>query len=200
MKMWLLVLFCFLSEAGWAETLYEYDVDGRLLSVTAGGDFSTLSPTPVHNFSETMAMGDANTNGMPDSLEAYLAGQWGPDYDPFLVDSDGDGVCDWNEWMLGTDPFHADSRFALWGFGTSGGSGSLEPYDYTVRWQSAPFKTYSVEFIWNLPNGVWISGATNLAATPPVNSWTHEDITNRHAFYRIITRIPAPPIEEGGSE
>jgi len=203
----IILAWVFLVGAGWAETLYDYDADGRLLSSAAGGDFSMLDPTPVHNLSDVMVMGDANTNGMPDSLEAYLAGYWGPEYDPMTCDSDGDGVCDWNEWMMGTNPYRADSSFALWGSGISGGGGPLEPYDYTVRWQSLPFKTYSVEYRWDLTDPVWITGATNLVATPPVNSWTHEDITNRHTFYRILTYVPVPPpppstntTEEGGQE
>jgi len=200
MKNWIGLLVTLAGLAGAASLSYQYDEDGRLLSTEKADDFSTYSPTPVHNLSDVMVMGDANTNGMPDSLEAYLAGLWGPDYDPMQCDSDGDGVCDWNEWMLGTDPYHADSRFALWGSGISGGGGPLDPYDYTVCWQSIPFKTYSVEYRRDLTDTNWVSGSTNLAATPPMNSWTHEDITNRHTFYRIITHIPAPPGGEGEGE
>lgn len=69
----MVLILALFAGAGWAETLYDYDADGRLLSATAGGDFSMLDPTPVHNLSDVMVMGDANTNGMPDSLEAYLA-------------------------------------------------------------------------------------------------------------------------------
>lgn len=185
---------------GFAESLsYQYDADGRLIRSEKLTDYSEYNPTAANNFSKTVTMGDANTNGMPDSLEAYLAGYWGPDYDPFLCDSDGDGVCDWNEWMLGTDPFSADSRFAAWSSGPSGG-GPLEPYDYTLYWLSVPFRTYSVQYRWNMTDGTWITGATNLPATPPVNSWAHEDITNRHAFYRIQTLLPTNTVQQGGEE
>lgn len=194
-----------LPAAAWtaASLAYQYDADGRLIQAKKSDDSSEYTPTPAHNFSTVVTMGDANTNGMPDSLEAYLEGYWGVDYDPFTCDSDGDGVCDWNEWMLGTDPFSADSMFAGWGSGGSGG-GPLEPYDYTLHWPSVPFKTYSVLFKWDLMDDGWITGAIDLEATPPVNSWTHEDITNRHAFYRILTDIVVPPstntMEEGGAE
>jgi hypothetical protein len=191
---------------GFAESLsYQYDADGRLIRAEKSADFSEYDPTAAHNFSKTVTMGDANTNGMPDSLEAYLAGYWGPDYNPFTCDSDGDGVCDWNEWMLGTDPFSADSLFAGWGSVGSGG-GPQEPYNYTLYWPSVPFRTYSVQFRPDLMATNWITGATNLPATPPVNSWTHEDITNAHNFYRILTMIVSPPIPpstntvEGGAE
>jgi hypothetical protein len=188
-----------------AESLsYHYDDDGRLVSAMQGGDSETLSPSAAHNFSSSVSMGDANTNGMPDTLEAYLAGYWGPDYDPFTCDSDGDGVCDWNEWMMGTDPFSADSRFVGWSGGGSGGGGPLEPYDYTIYWSSLPFKTYDVQFKPDLMDTNWTLGATNLPATPPVNSWTHEATTNRHNFYRVQTKIELPPstntVEEGGEE
>jgi len=188
---------------------YQYDADGRLISSEISADSEKHSLSPAHNFSSVLTMGDANTNGMPDSLEAYLAGYWGPDYNPFLCDSDGDGVCDWNEWMIGTDPFSADSCFAGWGSGGSGGS-SGAPYDYVLCWPSVPFRTYSVQFRPDLMATNWITGATNLPATPPVNSWTHEDTTNAHNFYRIQTMIASPPIppstntveegEEGGAE
>ena len=184
---------------------YQYDADGRLTHAVKEADYSTYQLTSTHNFTSVMSMGDANTNGMPDSLEAFLAGHWGADYDPFTCDSDGDGVCDWNEWMLGTDPFSYDSRFASWGSGGSSG-GPLEPYDFTVNWESAPFRVYTVLYISDLMSTNWITGATNLPATPPVNSWTHENITNRHNFYRILTDIVIPPPppsgegEEGGAE
>ena len=184
-----------------ASLSYQYDADGRMVSAVRNEDSEKYSLHPAHNFSSVVAMGDANTNGMPDSLEAYLAGYWGPDYDPFTCDSDGDGVCDWNEWMIGTDPFSADSQFAGWGSG--GSSGPLEPYDYTLYWPSVPFRTYSVQFRPDLTDTNWITGATNLPATPPVNSWTHEGITNYHNFYRVLTEI-APPstntVEEGGAQ
>jgi hypothetical protein len=191
------------GSAGAGSLSYQYDSDGRLTQAEKSADFSEYNPTAAHNFSSVLTMGDANTNGMPDSLEAYLAGYWGPDYDPFTCDSDGDGMCDWNEWMTGTDPFSADSQFAGWG--SFGSSGPLEPYNYTLYWPSVPFRTYSVQFRSDLMATNWTTGATNLAATPPVNSWTHEDITNYHNFYRVQTEIAVPPpstntTEEGGAQ
>jgi hypothetical protein len=193
-----------LAGAGFAGSFsYQYDADGRLVSAEISADSEKYSLKPAHNFSSVLTMGDANTNGMPDSLEAYLAGYWGPDYDPFQCDSDGDGMCDWNEWMAGTDPFSADSQFAGWGSGGCGGGGN-EPYSYTLYWPSVPFRTYAVQFKTDLMETNWMTGATNLPATPPVNSWTHEDITNYHNFYRILTDIVVPPSTntagEGGGE
>lgn len=193
--------FFLFSWSLWAVSLsYQYDVDGRLVRAVKNTDFSEHELSPAHNVDSVLTMGDANTNRMPDSLEAYLSGMWGPDYDPFQCDSDGDGVCDWNEWMLGTDPFSADSRFAAWNGGSSGGGGPLEPYDYTIYWPSVPFKTYTVKYMWDLTDGTWITGAIDLPATPPVNSWTHEDITNSHAFYRILTDISTNTVQQGGGE
>jgi len=132
-------------------------------------------------------VGDANTNGMPDSLEAFLAGQWSGngDYDPFTCDSDGDGMCDFNEWMLGTDPFSYDSCFST-GFSGGAGGGSGNPVDITINWSSLPFKTYKVQFLPQLMPSDWVTLATNIAATPPLNSWTIEDLTNSVAFFRAV--------------
>ncbi len=181
----MVLILALFAGAGWAETLYDYDADGRLLSATAGGDFSILDPTPVHNLSDVMVMGDANTNGMPDSLEAYLAGNWGSDYDPMTCDSDGDGVCDWNEWMVGSDPFSANSQFSS-RFVDSQGE-PTEPFDVTFSWPSVPFKIYSVQWTCSLLDDSWTVLVSNLVATPPLNSWTHENATNDNGFYRIFS-------------
>lgn len=166
---------------------YQYDSDGRLTTTTKAYDSSSLTLTPTHNISYIMSIGDANTNGMPDSLEAFLSGQWSGsgDYNPFTADSDGDGMCDFNEWMLGTDPFSYDSRFTT-RFSSSNASGTNAPIDITLSWSSNPFKTYSVESISDIMLTNWVTLATNVAATPPQNSWTIEGITNMGGFYRSV--------------
>lgn len=180
-------LICILVGTTTATTfVYDYDVDGRLLEVRKGGDAEEYSLTPAHNISDTLALGDANTNGMPDSLEAYLAGHWGEGYDPFICDSDGDGVCDWNEWMLGTDPFSYDSVFASRPLGGSGGGVPDTPIDFTLSWSSIPFRNYAVKFKPDLLSVEWTVLTNSITATPPVNSWTHEQTTNSAGFYRVL--------------
>lgn len=183
-------LFCAgaVGLAGATIFVYDYDVDGRLISTTRTGDSSIYTLTPSHNFSGTMAMGDVNTNGMPDSLEAYLAnvGGWGEEYDPFQCDSDGDGMCDWNEWMLGTDPFSYDSVFSTWPSGGYGGGIPDSPIDFTVGWSSIPFRTYAVKFKPSLMEAEWNVLTNNVEATPPINFWTHEQTTNVCGFYRVV--------------
>ena len=50
---------------------FQYDSDGRLINTAKADDSSLYTPTSTHNISYIMSVGDANTNGMPDSLEAW---------------------------------------------------------------------------------------------------------------------------------
>ena len=189
------VLFVFLlfSVLGFSEATtltYQYDSDGRMLNSVKADDSRSYSPTATHNISYVMSVGDANTNGMPDSLEAWLSGQWSGsgDYNPLTCDSDGDGMCDMMEWMIGTDPFGYDSSFTT-GFSSSSAGGTNAPIDITLTWPSLPNKIYSVESISDIMQTNWTVVATNIAATPPENSWTIEGITNMGYFYRSVVEV-----------
>jgi len=191
-KITLYMCLTFLLVSGFTEAAttltFQYDADGRLINTAKADDSSLYTPTSTHNISYIMSVGDANTNGMPDSLEAWLSGQWSGsgDYNPFTCDSDGDGMCDMMEWMIGTDPFSYDSVFST-RFSSSNATGTNAPIDITLTWPSTPDKTYRVESKRDLMmTNNWVSLATNIAATPPQNSWTIEGITNSGHFYRAV--------------
>ncbi len=182
-----------------ASVTCQYDCDGQLISIVKGDDSCSFSPTSTRNISYVMSVGDANTNGMPDSLEAWLSGHWSGsgDYNPFTCDSDGDGMCDFNEWMIGTDPFGYDSVFST-RFSSSSGTGTNAPVDITLTWASSPNKFYRVESVADIMQTNWSVVATNIAATPPANSYTIEGITNQGYFYRTVVEVSTN--EAGGGE
>jgi hypothetical protein len=100
------------------------------------------------------------------------------------VDSDGDGMNNWQEYLAGTNPTNAASVFKI----TS--SQAISSTQFVVRWSSASNRLYDVTRATNLSTGagafVPVQGATNLTGAPPQNSWT--DSVNRAsvpAFYRV---------------
>ncbi len=97
------------------------------------------------------------------------------------LDSDGDGLNNWQEYLAGTIPTNGASSFKF----TS--SQMLSTTQVVLRWSSTSNRLYDVQRATNLAAGasafVPVPGATNLAGTPPQNTWT--DSITRPSFYRL---------------
>lgn len=100
------------------------------------------------------------------------------------ADADADGAPDWAEWIGGTDPSNALSRFELRAVSNADEGVSL-------LWPSAAGKGYCVERATNLLDGAafvpWAEGV------PAQGTWTRWDATNAPAgeawHYRVrVTR------------
>jgi hypothetical protein len=96
-------------------------------------------------------------------------------------DSDGDGLSDWMESKMATNPMNPDSRFspqASVTFGTG---------QTTIKWESAPGRSYRVQYKddlsqtnWNdLSDGVLINGSRAACRD------TRTGMSN-HRFYRVM--------------
>lgn len=97
------------------------------------------------------------------------------------LDSDGDGMNNWQEYLAGTNPTNGASLFKI----TS--SQVTASTQFVVRWSSVSNRLYDVMRATNLIGSAGaflpVPGATNLSATPPQNTWT--DSVSRPSFYRI---------------
>jgi hypothetical protein len=97
------------------------------------------------------------------------------------VDSDGDGMNNWQEYLAGTIPTNGGSVFKI----TS--SQTISRTQFVVRWSSVSNRLYDVMRATNVASGASaflpLSGATNLTGTPPANTWT--DSVSRPSFYRV---------------
>ncbi len=118
---------------------------------------------------------DADLDGLPNGWEAlHFGSPIGADAD---LDSDGDGMSNRAEFLAGTDPHDAFSRLALTTPPAATAPG--------VAWLSVADKTYTV---WRASavDARYVPVATNLPATPPVNTFTDPAAaTLTTAFYRI---------------
>ena len=64
------------------------------------------------------------------------------------------------------------------------------PDGFRVRWPSVSNRVYDIQFAIELPIG-FSDLETNLAATPPLNVYTHPvDADIPQGFYRVRSRLP----------
>jgi hypothetical protein len=100
------------------------------------------------------------------------------------LDSDNDGMNNWQEYLSGTNPTNASSVFKITSYQM------LSATQFVVRWSSVSNRLYDVMRSTNLIVGtgsfVPRPGATNLAGTVPQNAWT-DSVTraSSQGFYRV---------------
>lgn len=93
-----------------------------------------------------------------------------------LLDSDGDSVTNWQEYVGGSDPTNTASVLAL--------AGHTAMDLFVLTWSSLSGRLYAVSRTTNLLTG-FEPLATHLPATPPQNSYTDNVSPQGHAFYSI---------------
>jgi len=100
-----------------------------------------------------------------------------------LRDVDHDGLLTWQEWVAGCDPTNINSVFRFTNFVAAASQGIV------VRWSSASNRFYDLSRGTNLIVGtnafVILPGASNLPATPAVNSYTDTVQGAGPYFYKI---------------
>lgn len=119
---------------------------------------------------------DLDNDGISDPWEIAYTG--GTNAMNATSDTDEDGALDIEEYLAGTTPDSGASTFELTEF-----DGSLEG-GLILRWRSRSGRRYRVERA-STPTGGYTALATNIAATPPLNTWTDTTATGHANLYRI---------------
>ncbi|VGO20856.1 sulfatase-like hydrolase/transferase [Pontiella sulfatireligans] len=93
-----------------------------------------------------------------------------------LLDTDGDGLVAWEEYIVGTIPTQAGSGLTV--------AADVQPLGggFVVRWPSVAGRIYTVEQSTNLLSG--FQTLTNVVATPPENTCTGT-VQQAGAYYRV---------------
>jgi spore coat protein CotH len=138
------------------------------------------NPSASTNFSLTI-LPDTAGNGIPDTwkiLHGFPTNLWVT----ATQDADNDGMSNLAEYLAGTDPTNATSRFAAESAATEG---------RTLRFLAMAYHTYTVQYTDNLVSGGWLR-LTEVVACPTNRVEVIDDkhsVTNR--YYRVVTpRIP----------
>jgi len=161
---------------------------GTALSVSVGGSVDTSLPGDyLLTYSATDTLGfAATTNRLVSVLETNSAPSWwlaqyglGSNVSASLLDSDGDGVTNWVEYLTGTNPTNAQSVFRA----------SALPSGGILIWTSLTDRVYSIYQTTNLsqPFMLFPSGS-NLPATPPENTFTNTELQPAQ-FFRIGVQL-----------
>jgi hypothetical protein len=101
------------------------------------------------------------------------------------VDTDGDGMDNWQEWIADTSPIDVTSALRLL-------APSADPPSITVTWQSTSNRTYSLERSTNYSNQVIFSAiASNIPGRFSMTSFTDTNATAPGAaVYRVGVQGP----------
>jgi hypothetical protein len=159
----------------------------KLVETDYGNDYiNWVAAAPSPGSASSQSQPDSDGDGIPDSYE--VAHGMNPN-DPTDADrdADGDGQSNRAEYLAGTNPQEAGSRFSM-SVVTTVGSGH-----YTVRFSAVAGKTYTVQYKNDLADSTW----TKLADIPAQSSDTIVDTADpgsggqSHRFYRVIT--PSQP-------
>ena len=129
---------------------------------------------------------DWDANGLPDSWErTHFLNEGGVDPD---ADADGDGLCNYGEFLAGTDPNDKTSTFSIremvanWGAESSGEKGLV------LHWPSVEGRVYDVQRS-DTPGGTYSVIASDIPATPPTNIYT-VNASGASGFFRVAVRVP----------
>ena len=126
---------------------------------------------------DTQSLIDLNGNGMADSWEIkYFGGTNVPGGGPF-EDWDGDGVCNMDEYVSGTDPTDANSCMKILSFDL------LAPDRLRIQWKSAEKCVYTISASSDLVN--WVEASNSILATPPMNIVELPLGTAGQRFFRV---------------
>jgi len=161
-------------------------VDVRVQSGLSSGNSSANYTSPVWGYGLSVTSSVARFTYQPlDPFHTWLASYGLPsDGSVDYLDSDGDGLNNWQEYLAGTIPTNASSVFRITG-------GQVLPGgQFIVHWLSVSNRLYDVMRGTDLAAGIGafmpVPGATNLTGTPPQNTWTDSvNSASTRSFYRL---------------
>jgi hypothetical protein len=138
---------------------------------------NTLSVGGSLNFTGNYTFIDANHNGISDAWEQYYFGAVVTNRTQ-TTDTDHDGMSDFAEFIAGTDPTNAASRFYF--NSVAGPSNGLA----TMQWTTITNRLYQVSTSTNLKSWSAISGWIQ-ASNNPAMTYTATNATRGSHFYRV---------------
>lgn len=146
---------------------------------TPASQTNTLATGGTLNFSGDYTFIDANHNGISDAWENYYFGAAETNRTQF-TDSDGDGMSDYAEFIAGTDPTNAASKFIF--------LPTPMPTNQVVqlKWSAIPGRQYQLENSSNLVNWMPLTGWQQATVSPMNYSATNA--SSGAQFFRVQVR------------
>jgi hypothetical protein len=167
--------------------------DGQIdvtIERTDGADVQ-VSALELHEWTQgLLALRDMDQDGMPDAFEVahrkgpVVGAALDPTQNDANIDTDGDGMSNFAEFLASTDPLDPSSKLCVLGMV----SGQPVSGGLSITWQAAKFKHYRVDFCADVATREWQTVKEDLQAqTDGTLSWTDSDRqTPGTGFYRIV--------------
>lgn len=143
-------------------------------------DLQTASNGALYRVTETTEYPDFDEDLMPDAYEIYYGFDTN-NVDDAAIDSDVDGLTNYEEFIAGTDPWDPASRLSL-DSAEVGSAGQVE-----LRWASESGRDYDL-YTAEEPGLDFVPAATNLPATPPENAAVDEPAEAASRIYQLRVR------------
>ncbi len=185
--------FAYGANVGWINFEQQYgkpQIDlatGRLSGAVWGANIGwiTLSNEMVVVSTERLANGpDLDRDGLPDIWEYKVAGDLGTLDGNH--DTDGDGLSDGKEFLVGTDPLDPDSFFGIVEF-------QHRPGTDLLRFTTVPDRVYSVYTHDNVPpRAPELSVQRLQPGTDPIQQVILDNSDASQRFYQIKVSLPLP--------
>jgi parallel beta-helix repeat protein len=122
-------------------------------------------------------------DGNLDAVPAFDIGCY--EYDPQMMNSDGDAMTDWQELVAGTNPTNAASYFQITAVGRSAAT-------CTVQFASSVGRLYTLECRANLLSGAWtnVPNQTHVAGTGSTRWLCDTNLAPPGCQYRVQVEVP----------
>lgn len=155
----------------------ESDETFQITLSNAGGNTTLGTPAIA---TVTVVDGDADSDGMPDDYEISVG--LNSSVNDAALDLDGDGVSNIDEYLFGTLPNNAKSRFQS--------SIEVGSTDVNITFPTIKERLYKVEQSVTL-NAPWVVVQENIVGTGSNITVTETGVTSRlKGFYRVVVRLP----------
>lgn len=136
-------------------------------------------PTGINSTTASInLLPDTDGDGIPDVWEAQFGFSTNSATDA-LLDSDGDQMLNWQEWIAGTDPTDAASYLRIDSLTANGVA--------TLAFGAVAGRTYTIEFTSTLGSGTWSRLANVVAQATNRTEQILDPTYTTNRFYRIAT-------------
>jgi hypothetical protein len=169
--------WCNHSPSGWNGFNVTYAPDSQSTSQLPDGGDRGARWTVLHQW---FSFNQLDAYGIPSGWKTQYFGSTNAVNGGALDDWDHDGMNNWQEYLAGTVPTNASSKFQVTDFKRPGGT------NFVIQWSSVAGKKYALQTSTNLLAGFDEWATNHVPATPPLN--THTVIGNQvhRRYYRVM--------------
>jgi hypothetical protein len=169
--------WCNHSPSGWNGFNVTYSSTDQSVSTAPDGGDRGARWAVMHQW---FSFNQLDAYGIPSGWKTQYFGATNAVNGGALDDWDHDGVNNLNEFLAGTNPTNASSKFQVTSFNGQGGT------NFVIQWSSVAGKRYALQTSTNMLAGFGGWGTNHIPATPPLNTATVSVDQVQHRYYRVM--------------